>query len=56
VALDCDGRMAAMLQGGARLSAAGAIPEKKVALYAAKALDAAARALLDDLAARLGER
>jgi hypothetical protein len=56
VAVDRDGRMAAMLQSGARLSAAGKIPEKKLAVYSARALDAAARALLDDLAARLGER
>ncbi|WP_242345353.1 HEAT repeat domain-containing protein [Anaeromyxobacter terrae] len=56
VAVDGDGRMAAMLESGARLSAAGAIPEAKVAAYAARALDAAARALCEDLAARLGGR
>jgi hypothetical protein len=56
VAVDGDGRMAAMLEGAARLSASGRIPEQKLAAYAAKALDAAARALCDDLAARLGER
>ncbi|WP_242335797.1 HEAT repeat domain-containing protein [Anaeromyxobacter sp. SG66] len=56
VAVDGDGRMAAMLESGARLSAAGVIPEAKIASYAARALDAAARALCEDLAARLGGR
>ncbi len=56
VAVDGDGRMAAMLESRARLSAAGAIPDAKVAAYAARALDAAARALCEDLAARLAGR
>jgi hypothetical protein len=56
VAVDDDGRMAAMLEGGARLSASGTIPEKKLAAYSAKALDAAAKTLCEDLAAKLGER
>ncbi len=56
VAVEGDGRMAAMLESGARLSAAGAIPDAKVRAYAAKAIDAAARTLCDDLAARLGRR
>jgi hypothetical protein len=45
-----------MLQGGARLSAKGAVPDRKLAAYSAKALEAAARTLCDDLAAKLGER
>ena len=56
IAVDDDGRMAAMLESGARLSASGAVPEAKVAAYAARAIDAAARALCEDLAARLAER
>lgn len=56
VAVDFDGRMAAMLESGARLSAAGAVPEARLASYASRALDAAARALCEDLAARLAER
>jgi hypothetical protein len=56
VAVDGDGRMAAMLESGARLSATGAVPEKKIAAYAAKALEAAAKTLCEDLAASLGER
>ena len=56
VALDDDGKMAAMLEAGARLSASGAIPEGKIGLYAAKAVEAAARTLCEDLAAKLGER
>jgi hypothetical protein len=56
IAVDGDGRMAAMLESGARLSAAGAVPEAKVAGYAARAIDAAARALCEDLAERLAER
>lgn len=56
VAVDDDGRMAAMLEGGARLSATGIIPEGKLAAYSAKALEAAAKTLCEDLAAKLGER
>jgi hypothetical protein len=56
VAVDGEGRMAAMLEGGARLSANGAIPERRLGAYAAKALEVAARTLCEDLAAKLGER
>jgi hypothetical protein len=56
VAVDDDGRMAAMIEGGARLSASGTIPEKKLGAYSAKALDAVAKTLCEDLAAKLGER
>jgi hypothetical protein len=56
VAVEDDGRMTAMLHGGARLSANGAIPERNLAAYSAKAIEAAARTLCADLAAKLGER
>jgi HEAT repeats len=56
VAVEPGGRMAAMLESGARLSAKGSIPEGKLPAYAARALDAAARTLSEDLAAKLGER
>ncbi len=56
VAVDDDGRMAAMLESGAKLSATGAIPESRLGTYSAKALEAAARTLCEDLAAKLGER
>jgi ferric-dicitrate binding protein FerR (iron transport regulator) len=56
VAVEPGGRMAAMLESGARLSAKGAIPEGMLPAYAARALDAAARTLCEDLAVKLGER
>ncbi len=56
VAVDDDGRMAAMLESGAKLSANGVIPEAKLATYSAKALEVAARTLCEDLAAKFGER
>ncbi len=56
IAVDDDNRVAAMLESGARLSAAGVIPEARVATYSGKALEAAARTLCEDLAAKLGER
>ena len=56
VAVDDDGKMAAMLEAGAKLSAKGAIPDGKIALYSAKAVEAAASTLCADLAVKLGER
>jgi hypothetical protein len=56
VAVDGDGRMAAMLESGARLSATGTIPDEKLAAYSARALEAAAKTMCEDLAAKLGER
>jgi hypothetical protein len=56
VAVDDDGRMAAILEGVARLSANGSIPEKRLGAYANKAIEAAAKTLCEDLAAKLGER
>jgi len=52
VAVDAQGRMAAMLEGGARLRASGASPSARGQL-SVRALDAAARTLSEDLAARL---
>lgn len=56
IAVDGKGRMAAMLEGGARLAASGAVADSAVDRYSVMALDAAARTLCDDLAQRLGER
>ncbi|MFO0584440.1 MAG: HEAT repeat domain-containing protein [Anaeromyxobacter sp.] len=56
LAVEGSGRMAAMLDAGAKLSATGKVPDGKLAAYSAKALDAAARTLCDDLASRLSER
>lgn len=56
VAVDDDGKMAAMLESAAKLSATGTIPEAKVGTYAARAIEATARTLCEDLAAKLGER
>ncbi len=56
VAVDSQGRMAAMLEGGARLSASGTISNARMPAYSEKAMDAAARTLCEDLAVRLGER
>jgi hypothetical protein len=53
VAVDGQGRMAAMLEGGARLKATGTLPGGAIERYSARAVDAAARTLCDDLAARL---
>ncbi len=52
VAVDAQGRMAAMLEGGARLRASGASAAARGQL-SVRALDAAARTLSEDLAARL---
>jgi hypothetical protein len=56
LAVEGSGRMAAMLDSSARLSATGKVPDGKLAAYSAKALDAAARTLCDDLASRLSDR
>jgi hypothetical protein len=55
VLVDGDGRVD-MVESSARASVTGTIPEGKLALYAARAIDAAARDLSEDLAARLGGR
>lgn len=56
VAVDPEGRMAAMLESGARLSASGSVPQSRIPGYSARAIDAAARTLCEDLAAKVGER
>jgi hypothetical protein len=55
VVVDGDGRMD-MVESSAKASVQGAVAEAKVPAYAARAIDAAARTLAEDLAARLGER
>ena len=55
VVVDGDGRVD-MVESAAKASVTGTFPEGKVALYAARAIDAAARDLAEDLAARLGGR
>lgn len=56
VAVEGNGRMAAMLESGARLSASGEVPAAKLPSYSARALDAAAGTLCEDLAAKLQGR
>ena len=54
VAVDEDGRMAAMIETGARLKASGTgLSSSAQELLSARALDAAARTLSEDLAAQL---
>ncbi len=55
VLVDGDGRMD-VVESSARASVTGAIPDGKLAAYAGRAIDAAARDLTEDLAARLGGR
>ncbi len=56
VAVEGGGRMAAMLEGAARLSAAGGLGDGDLASVSVRAVDAVAKTLCDDLAARLAER
>ncbi len=53
--VDGDGRVE-LLEAGARATVTGVVPEGKVAVYAAKAIDAAVRTLCDDVAQKLAER
>jgi len=54
VAVDEDGRMAAMIETGARLKASGtSLSDSAQELLSVRALDAAARTLSEDLAAQL---
>jgi HEAT repeat protein len=55
VAVDGDGR-ADMVESGAKATVTGSLPESKLAGVSAKVVDAAVRALCDDLAGKLGER
>jgi len=56
VAVEGGGRMAAMLEGAARLSATGKLGDSELAAVSVRAVDAVAKVLVDDLAAKLGER
>jgi ferric-dicitrate binding protein FerR (iron transport regulator) len=57
LAVEDSGRMAAMLESGAKVSvSAGRVPAGKLAMYSQRAFDAVARDLCDDLASRLSER
>jgi hypothetical protein len=56
MAVEGSGRMAAMLEGVARLSATGALTDRDLPSVSGRAVDAVAKTLSDDLAARLGER
>lgn len=53
VAVDSRGGMTAMLEGGAKLKAVGAASPAMIPKYQAKAMDAAAKTLTDDLKGRL---
>jgi hypothetical protein len=55
VVVDGDGRVD-IVESTARASVTGALPEGKLPAYAARAIDAAARNITEDLAARLGGR
>lgn len=55
VLVDRDGRVD-MVESSARASVTGTIAEARLPAYAARAIDAAARNLTEDLAARLGGR
>lgn len=56
VAVEGGGRMAAMLEGRAKLSATGKLGDREVAAVSVRAMDAVAKVLVDDLAVKLGER
>lgn len=56
VAVEGGGRMAAMLEGAAKLSARGKLGDSELAAASGRAVDAVAKILVDDLAAKLGER
>ncbi len=55
VLVDRDGRVD-MVESAARASVTGSVADGKLSAYAARAIDAAARNLTEDLAARLGGR
>jgi hypothetical protein len=56
VAVEGGGRMAAMLEGAARVSAQGTLGERELAAVSVRVVDAVAKILVEDLAAKLGER
>jgi HEAT repeat protein len=53
--VDGDGRVD-LMEAGARATVVGDVPEYKIPTYAVRVVEAAARALCDDLAAKLAER
>lgn len=53
--VDGDGRVD-LMEAGAKATVSGVVPEAKVPGYSAKVVEAAVRALCDDLAAKLAER
>jgi hypothetical protein len=55
VLVDGDGRVD-LVESSARASVTGVVPEGRLAAFTARAIDAAARDLTEDLAARLGGR
>ena len=56
VAVEGGGRMAAMLEGAAKLSASGSLGERDFNVASSRAMDAVAKILVEDLAAKLAER
>jgi hypothetical protein len=56
VAVEGGGRMAAMLEGAAKLSAQGSLGDRELNAVSGRALDAVAKILVEDLAAKLAER
>lgn len=56
VAVEGGGRMAAMLEGAAKLSAAGWLGDRELSVASGRAMDAVAKILVEDLAAKLAER
>lgn len=56
VAVEGGGRMAAMLEGAAKVSAQGALGDRELAVVSVRVVDAVAKILVEDLAAKLGER
>lgn len=55
VLVDGDGRVD-MVEASAKASVTGTVPDGRLSAYAARAIDAAARTLTEDLAGRLGGR
>lgn len=56
VAVEGGGRMAAMLEGAAKASAQGSLGDRELAVISVRVVDAVAKILVEDLAAKLGER
>lgn len=56
VAVEGGGRMAAMLEGAAKVSAHGSLGDRELAAISVRVVDAVAKILVEDLAEKLGER